>query len=123
MIACAACKGAGGSPCTAPGCEQGYLVCPGKCLKLSEGDWVKHGDGLRWRRFVFDGGRRYGEWSERHLGEVIEMRDGVPVNAGKCPTCRGKTKVPCGACGGKGLIPCEVCKGARQVPAPEPAPQ
>lgn len=123
MVACSACNGTGGPPCTAQGCEQGFLVCPGKCLKLSEGDWVKHDDGLRWRRFVFDNGRRYGEWSERHLGEVIEIRDGMPVNAGKCPTCGGKAKVPCSACNGTGRTPCEACKGAKQVPAPEPAPQ
>lgn len=113
-VDCKACAASGKAACTAKGCTQGKADCPGKCLKLSEGKWTKGREDLRWQRFDFAGG--YMEWSERHLGEVIETKDGKPVNTGKCATCGGTTKVDCKACAGQGRMECAGCKGAGKVP-------
>lgn len=121
MVPCNPCEGKGTVPCTAKGCTNGKIDCQGKCLKLSEGKWEKHDDGLRWRRFTYGGA--YQEWSEHHLGEVIEVQDGKPVNLGKCPLCDGTTKVNCTACKGTGSSACPACKGEKQVPAAGPAPK
>ncbi|MCZ7648684.1 MAG: hypothetical protein M5U26_26080 [Planctomycetota bacterium] len=119
-VSCTACKGAGTSACQAQGCEAGKVTCPDSCLKLSEGKWELGKDNLRWRRFTFGGA--WMEWSERHLGEVIAMEDGKPVNKGKCATCGGTTKVNCAACAGAGQVSCAACKGTKEVPKPGAAP-
>jgi hypothetical protein len=118
LIACTACKGKGAGACTAKGCDKGEVACPGNCLKFSEGKWVKGKEDLMWRRFDYKGG--YMEWSERHLGEVIAMEDGKPVNKGKCPLCNGTTKAACKVCEGQGAAKCALCKGLMQIPEPGP---
>ncbi len=116
LVACKACQGTGSAACTAKGCENGSLTCPGPCLKLSEGKWEKGDENLRWRKITYKGGWK--SWSERHLGEVIEMQDGQPVNIGKCKVCNGTTKAACKPCEGSGKTMCAACKGAKEVPDP-----
>lgn len=110
MVACTACKGAGTIACTAKGCTQGQVTCPGKCLKLSEGKWVKGKDDLMWRNF---GTIMY---SEHHLGDILEMKDGKLTDVGKCPICGGTTTVSCKVCDGLGTTTCALCKGLKQIP-------
>lgn len=113
-VDCKTCAASGLAPCTSKGCNQGKVSCPGKCLKLSEGTWYKGKEDLMWKRFTFGGG--YVEWSERHLGEVIEFQKDKYVNIGKCQTCGGSTTLDCKNCKGVGKVSCSVCKGAKKVP-------
>ena len=114
-IVCKKCTGT----CTFKLCDKGQVPCPGKCLKLSEGKWVKGKEDHLWRRFDYKGG--YMEWSDRHLGEVIEFNAaGVPENKGPCPLCNGTQKAACKVCEGKGVTQCTLCKGAKEIPAPGP---
>lgn len=119
MVACTACKGIGEAQCKAKGCEAGKIPCTAPCLKLSEGKWEKGDENLLWRKFTYKGGWK--TWSERHLGEVVEMQDGVPMNTGKCKLCEGSQKIACKACEGDGLIKCSACNGNKEVPKPGPA--
>jgi hypothetical protein len=118
LIACTACKSAGTSQCTAKGCENGKAPCPGNCMKLYEGKWVKGKEDLLWHRFYYKGG--WVEWNERHCGDVIELKDNKIVNSGPCPICNRTTRVPCKACEGKGLTNCPLCKGAKEISVPGP---
>ncbi|MCW8131890.1 MAG: hypothetical protein KIS92_16205 [Planctomycetota bacterium] len=111
---CKTCAATGLVPCTAKGCNQGKVECPGKCLKLSKGKWVKGKEDLLWQTFTSGGS--YMMWSERHLGEVIEWQKDHWENVGKCPLCNGTTKVDCEDCKGAGKTTCGACKGAKQVP-------
>ena len=81
---------------------------------------MKGKEDLLWRRFDYKGG--WMEWSERHLGEVIEVSPtgGPPENKGKCPICGGTQKVTCKVCEGKSIVACALCKGAKEIPAPGP---
>ena len=108
LTACAKCGARGNFPCTNKKCDKGKVDCPKPCLKLTQGQW-KARDGKKWRDFKGKGGTH--SWSDGHLGELIEMKDGVPTNLGKCPTCGGTTKVDCDACAGKGAIDCADCRG------------
>jgi hypothetical protein len=123
---CESCKGTGvksdeQKPCdkcegkgTTGDCKKckttGAIECPDNCLKLSQGNWVKKEDGVRWRSFKNkDGGMP--TWSEHHLGEIVVNEAGVWVNKGKCPTCNGTMKIKCPGCDGKGQALCKSCKG------------
>ncbi len=44
------------------------------------------------------------------------MRDGVPVNTGKCTVCGGTGRVKCPVCDGTGKVICAVCSGKKVVP-------
>jgi hypothetical protein len=76
-------------------CTQGLLTCP----QLSEGSWTMK-DGKLWRGFEYAQGEtfRIASWAQDHVGERIEMVNGVPKNLGICLTCGGTTQVPCSAC-------------------------
>jgi hypothetical protein len=80
-------------------CSQGLLTCPEPCLKLSEGSWTMK-DGKLWRGFEYAQGEtfRIASWAQDHVGERIEMVNGVPKNLGICITCGGTTQVPCSSC-------------------------
>lgn len=115
---CPQCHGAGLGACRA-GCDQGFRVCPGKCLKLSVGRWehltvAGHAPSELWQKFPKKGGG-YTAWNNSHVGEVVEIRDGQPVLAGKCPVCRGAAKVECSVCSGSGRVKCLLCAGTGQV--------
>lgn len=118
LISCAACKGTGSGKCPAKGCENGQVPCPGKCMKLYEGKWVKGKDDLLWHRFYTKGS--WVDWNERHCGDVIEVVDNKVVNSGPCPICNRTTRVPCQVCNGKGVGNCALCKGNKEVPQPGP---
>ena len=116
-VKCRTCLGTGVAKCTAKGCKDGKVDCPSTCLKLSEGTWEVGEGGLRWRKFTGADGS-WATWSERHLGQLIVMEDGKPVNKGQCPTCKGTMKVECTGCKGTGKATCPDCKGDKEVPAP-----
>ncbi len=129
-VPCKKCNGAGKIPCTEKNCKDGQVPCPGSCLKLSEGEWVKGkplevkgkkvikraGDNQLWIMFWWKDGCC--AWSEGHVGEIIKTGDGRPKNLGKCPVCKGKGTVPCKICQGKGELECPVCKGEKEVSPP-----
>jgi hypothetical protein len=113
---CSRCDGNGFVKCSA--CENGEVDCPGKCLKLSKGKWEHmdvpgHDPNELWQKFR--GSRGTGAWTTAHVGEVIEVRNGMPENIGKCPICGGRTKVSCKVCQGTGRITCPVCRGNKVV--------
>src|ERR1051326_1362470 len=107
---CFKCNGTGQIKC--PLCKDGQVDCPGSCLKLSKGDWQRqnvegHDPNLLWRRFKWGNGYQYTAWSQSHVGEVIEMQNGVPVDIGKCKICGGTGRVACKNCGGNGTVVCD----------------
>ena len=117
---CFRCGGVGQVSCSAPGCRAGKVDCPGACLKLTRGAWVHmnvagHDPSEIWQKFpTHDGG--YQAWNQHHIGEVIAMQNGDPVNLGACKICGGTTKVECRVCKGTGKQPCEICGGKRFIP-------
>jgi hypothetical protein len=114
---CPTCKGELLVNCKTPKCKDGMIPCPNpNCLKLTDGTWTKHPDGLRWRRFNTTHG--YDEYSEHHLGEVIlRSKDGSSwEDTGKCPICGGTTTIEDPACHGTGKIPCPTCVARKDAP-------
>lgn len=119
LIECPRCKGVGKVNCAARGCVEGKIECNGPCLRLTKGTWFKdeklgHGPDELWIAFREKGGTQY--WTKGHVGEVVEMRDGKAVIAGKCPVCQGTTRMPCKICGGSAQVACPVCKGQKEIP-------
>jgi hypothetical protein len=119
LVKCYRCQGAGSIKCTARGCKDGWVDCPGPCLKLSVGRWEHldvpgHDPKELWQKFTYSDG--WHAWTTGHIGEVIEMRGGKPTNVGKCPVCKGKGKVPCKVCKGTGQVVCDVCGGKKLIP-------
>jgi hypothetical protein len=113
---CSRCEGNGFLKCGQ--CKDGQFDCSGKCLKLSSGKWKHmdvpgHDPSELWQKFT--GSRGTGAWTSAHVGEVIEIRKGMPENIGKCPMCEGKTRVSCKVCQGTGTIMCPVCRGNKVV--------
>ncbi len=117
---CFQCNGTGQTTCFSPGCKDGWVDCPGPCLKLSKGTWEHmhvdgHPDTDVWQRFhQADGTSQW--WNQGHVGEVIEMRAGMAVDIGKCPVCGGRGRVSCKACNGTGKSMCPICEGKKVVP-------
>lgn len=115
---CATCSGTGGLKCR--WCKEGQVDCPGPCLKLSRGKWqhmdvAGHDPKELWQKFDYGRGA-YKAWSQGHVGEVVVMQNGEPVNTGPCETCNGTTHVPCKNCRGTGKAPCPACRGTGWVP-------
>ncbi|MCW8131173.1 MAG: hypothetical protein KIS92_12560 [Planctomycetota bacterium] len=110
-VPCTKCAATGLMPCPYFSCKLGKVPCDGDCLRPEVGTWTKGKEGLMWRRYVFNGG--FAEWSERHYGEVIKMKDGRPTNMGKCPKCKGTLKMDCPVCEGKKTVTCVACKGTK----------
>jgi hypothetical protein len=117
---CFACKGEGTVPCRVPGCKDGWVDCPGPCLKLSRGVWTHmnvagHDPSDLWITFTAaDGGTM--SWNQNHVGDVIVMQDGKPTDIGKCKICGGTGKVKCDVCKGTGKETCPVCNGKKFIP-------
>ena len=65
-------------------------ICPQNCIKANDPGWhrLEGHEGL-W--LTFAGGA---SWSEHHIGELIQYKNGAAVNVGTCPTCNGTGKVP-----------------------------
>ena len=117
---CFRCGGSGTIHCAAPGCKDGQIECPGPCLKLSKGVWVHmqvagHSADDVWQKFPKSSGG-WEAWNQNHVGEVIEVKNGVPVNVGKCPVCTGSTRVQCPTCFGTGKAVCNLCGGKKMIP-------
>ena len=120
MKVCFQCGGSDKTVCLTPGCKDGWVDCPGPCLKLSRGTWEHmhvdgHPDTDVWQRFHQVDGTSM-SWNQNHVGDVIEMRAGMAVNIGKCTDCAGKGKVKCSVCGGTGRLVCPICEGKGFVP-------
>lgn len=118
---CFACKGDGTVRCLVPGCVDGQVDCPGPCLKLSRGVWTHmnvagHDPSDLWITFTAANGGTM-SWNQNHVGDVIEMQNGNPVDTGKCKICGGTGKVKCEVCKGTGQVTCPVCSGKKFVPA------
>lgn len=121
MKICFTCNGAGKMACTAPGCKDGKADCPGPCLKLSTPGWhhmdvAGHPPTDLWQSFRDADGGGGRSWNQNHIGEVIEMQNGKPVNIGKCKVCGGTGKVRCPVCFGGGKVLCQTCEGKKFVP-------
>ena len=90
---CSRCEGNGFLKCAQ--CKDGQVDCSGKCLKLSNGKWEHmdvpgHDPSELWQKFA--GSRGTEAWTSAHVGEIIELRKGMPENMGKCPMCEGNDK-------------------------------
>ena len=66
-----------------------------------------------WQKFA--GSRGTGAWTSAHVGEIIEIRKGMPENIGKCPMCEGTTRVSCKVAKALAMM-CPVCRGNKVVP-------
>jgi hypothetical protein len=108
--ACPTCHGAETVACATPKCDHGKIGCPKPHIKLTEGTWNLKDDGKRWRRFPSRNG--YREISEGHVGQIVEMKDGVPQSPTDCPLCAGKMVIDDPKCSGTGLMPCTTCTAA-----------
>jgi DnaJ-class molecular chaperone len=117
LMPCDECEGTGmESVCPSPRCNgTGKVDCPKPCLKLTQGTWTLR-EGKRWRDFRT--ARGTASFSEHHVGELIDAREGKSL--GKCPTCDGTTKVVCPTCDGLGVIVCAKCDFAGVVGPPCP---
>lgn len=129
-VHCGECKGAGHDPlaskdckmckgevlveCKNTKCDEGKSPCPEPCLKLSEGQWTNR-EGKKWRKFPTRGGGSF-LISEGHLGEVVRMVNGDPVNQGKCTRCAGTTIADCVDCDGVGKQICKTCLAMKDAP-------
>jgi hypothetical protein len=115
---CPTCKGAAQVACTTPKCDHGIIPCPNRnCLKLTDGGWYKKPDGTMWKKFPVANG--YMEWSEHHVGQVVQKVDGQWQNLGTCPVCGGATKITDPVCRGTSEMPCPVCaKKTKSPPCP-----
>jgi hypothetical protein len=117
---CFACKGEGTTKCLAAGCVNGYVECPGPCLKLDRGTWVHmdvpgHPPTDLWQKFYLPDGS-YTAYSQAHVGHVIAMQNGQAVDTGPCKICGGTGRVPCPACKGTGKQLCPICEGKKYIP-------
>ena len=120
MKICFECGGMGEIKCNALGCKDGWVDCPGGCLKLSEGEWQHmhfdgHSDTEVWRVFTNDDGSRVAVNQDK-VGDVLELQDGKWVDTGKCKVCGGTGKVKCTACNGTGKLLCPICRGQKFIP-------
>jgi len=117
LLDCAQCNGSGVVNCNGK-CIDGKKLCPGPCIKKEVGPWVKmkvegHGPDELWRTFTNPKGGTV-SWSQAHIGEKVELKNGVYVNTGKCEKCNGTTRVECNKCKGS-PVECPLCNGKKQV--------
>lgn len=117
---CFTCNKSGATKCSALTCSSGMIECPGPCLKLTKGAWVKrdvpgHTDPAeRWQVKQIGGKKWF--FSSRHVGEYYTLdASGQPV-AHVCNVCGGSIRVKCKLCDGKGTITCPTCDGKKLVP-------
>jgi hypothetical protein len=119
-VGCPTCKGAAQLACTTKKCDHGNIPCPNpRCLKLSDSGWVKKPDGLRWKRFNGPNGAWW-EWSEHHIGQVVDKVNGQWQNLGTCPVCGGVSTITDPVCRGSSEMPCPTCvKRTKSPPCPD----
>jgi hypothetical protein len=117
-LKCPECTGQGVVVCKVKTCQNGKVICPNSCLKKENGPWVKmkvagHGPEELWKRYNNPDGT-WRAWTQAHIGEVIELKNGKHENSGKCSKCSGTTRVDCQKCKGE-PVQCPLCKGAKVV--------
>ena len=117
---CFGCSGLATVPCRARGCVAGKVECPGPCLRLNRGTWIHmnvagHDPSELWQKFPQAGGG-YQAWNHHHVGDVVVIQKGMPVNTGPCKLCGGTTRVDCTTCKGQGKQTCEICGGKKFIP-------
>jgi hypothetical protein len=113
---CPTCKGAVQLACTTPKCDHGIIPCTNpKCLKLTDGGWYKKPDGTRWKKFNGPNGSSV-EWSEHHVGQVVDKVNGSWQNLGTCPVCGGFAKITDMVCRGTSEMPCPTCSRRTKSP-------
>lgn len=116
-VICPICKGEGVTICAVKNCIDGKVLCPGPCLKKEVGPWVKmkvdgHGPDELWKRFNNPVGGGWHAWTQAHIGQAIEVQNGIYVNTGNCKKCNGTTRIPCLKCKGQPVV-CVICKGRK----------
>lgn len=109
---CLVCNGTKESSCKS--CKEGFTQCPDICLKRDSQGWKKmkvagHSDDEWWYQLV--GKKTSMAYNQNHCGEIFVIENHEPVNKGKCPTCKGTTKVPCKKCNGTKKTICTDCGG------------
>jgi len=112
---CFECQGRGTVVCSAPGCVNGKVDCPGPCIKLDKGVWVKRPDHVELMQSIVVDGKPV--WvSSHHLGVTYAFHADGSLEMITCPVCNGKAKVACPVCKGSGKQKCLVCNGKKFVP-------
>ncbi|HTH48151.1 MAG TPA: hypothetical protein VMB21_11605 [Candidatus Limnocylindria bacterium] len=117
---CFECQGTGRTACHHPGCDHGFVECPGPCLKRSS-KWEHavipgHAPDELWHMIHIGNGRKQ-PVSQGHIGEVFVVSNGEVQRVGKCQQCNGRGQIGCPTCKGKGTVPCELCAGQKVIPA------
>jgi len=107
--------------CTAPSCRNGEAECPGQCLKLTKGTWIHmevagHPPTDVWQKFTTPAGG-WRAYNQNHVGHIIKLQNGDFKEVGRCPICKGTTRVKCTVCNGTGEVVCNICDGKKVVPA------
>ncbi|HEX4645261.1 MAG TPA: hypothetical protein VH598_06595 [Verrucomicrobiae bacterium] len=116
---CFNCQATGTIKC--PTCKgTGQMDCPGPCIKLTKGTWIHmevagHPATDIWQGFPSDHPITY--WNQNHMGDVIQMQNGQPVDIGKCTVCGGTAHVQCKTCKGTRQAVCNICEGKKMIPA------
>lgn len=110
---CPTCEHTGRLSCGAEGCVHGTVPCPNTCIKADDPGWAPmavdgHPPDELWLRFDNPDGT-YAAWTRAHIGDLVERVDGRYVNQGRCPLCRGTSRVTCPTCNGARL--CATCRG------------
>jgi len=118
---CFQCNGQGSVMCRTSGCQSGKVECPGPCLQLTRGSWIRmnvagHDPNELWMKFPNQDGKGSHSFSQAHVGEAIVYQNGIAVSTGPCKICSGSTKVVCRSCSGTGKQTCEICRGKKFVP-------
>lgn len=98
------------------------MDCPGPCIKLTKGSWVHrevagHPATDIWQGFPSADHHHILYWNQYHVGDVIQMQNGEPVDIGKCTVCGGTGHVQCKTCKGTREAVCNICEGKKMIPA------
>jgi len=118
--ACFLCNSVGAMKCTVTTCRNGQAECPGPCLKLTKGTWIKRSvpsrtdPDERWQAKRV--GNKTVYFSSKHVGEYYTFDAGGQPVAHPCTVCGGATTASCKTCNGKGTITCSTFEGKKVVP-------
>lgn len=77
--------------------ENGWVACPGECLKLATPGWhhqnvAGYAPSDVWMTYTFTDaqGKSWSAYSQRHIGHIIRSYpDKAAVDTGICPICKG----------------------------------
>lgn len=112
------CKTCGGKllvTCKAPGCREGKIRCPNRCIKPDDPGWITRADGSKFRRLKVKDNVQ--ELTENNIGEIIVIKKlGEPPTLEPCPTCGKTGKLDCPTCKGAAKVPCPTCVANTTAP-------